>query len=468
MKNTMKGIGPYSARTDRPLCRGVPHVFPPAENPEPGHGRKAVVPRPSRPDGRSAFHSACLPAGVLATVLVVSALMLLSVLGVLALWKSDFLFFSRAGYLSRQRANVESAFVLYAADSTLTARLDKQGGLRLYDGLPDSRVRIAVRPWGLYEAVRIEAADSRIAPTRLFGSAAPFACSPGEESGLWYATDAASLSLAGRTSLHGCLRLPRHGVQYGQIRSIFFCGERIEGARTAYAGKELPPVRTDARRMTDSLLRLLEAPGAWMPTPHSLSVGFGEREPRMLDAGSFGPGTRVEGMAVLLGEEVSIDSACRLRDVLVVGRTIRVGDGFRGRAQLFASDTVLIGQRVTLGYPSGMFVARENPDRYIEIGPHSRIEGYAIVDGDGKPDVKRANYRQDRTAVLRGLLWADGAAQVQGIVSGCMAANRLVYYSPEGYYEDMLYDLTLLENPAAAYPLWAETAYRRKEAGWVR
>ena len=44
-----------------------------------------------------------LPAGVLATVLVVSALMLLSVLGVLALWESDFLFFSRAGYLSRQR-----------------------------------------------------------------------------------------------------------------------------------------------------------------------------------------------------------------------------------------------------------------------------------------------------------------------------------------------------------------------------
>ncbi len=231
-----------------------------------------------------------LPAGVLATVLVVSALMLLSVLGVLALWESDFLFFSRAGYLSRQRANVESAFVLYVADSTLTARLDEQGGLRLYDGLPDSRVRIAVRPWGLYEAVRVEAADSRIAPTRLFGSAAPFACLPGEESGLWYATDAASLSLAGRTSLHGCLRLPRHGVQYGQIRSVFFCGERIEGARTAYAGKELPPVRTDARRMTDSLLRLLEAPGAWMPTPDSLSVGFGEAEPRMLDAGKLRTG----------------------------------------------------------------------------------------------------------------------------------------------------------------------------------
>ena len=30
-------------------------------------------------------------------------------------------------------------------------------------------------------------------------------------------------------------------------------------------------------------------------------------------------------------------------------------------------------------------------------------------------------------------------------------------------------DITpLLENPAAAYPLWAVAAYRRKEEGWVR
>ncbi len=110
---------------------------------------------------------------------------------------------------------------------------------------------------------------------------------------------------------------------------------------------------------------------------------------------------------------------------------------------------------------------RQNPNRYLEIGANSRVEGYAIVDGEGNPDVKRKNYCQARTSVLRGLLWVDGAAQVQGIVSGCIVANCLVYYSTEGYYEDMAYDLTLLENPATAYPLWAFTPYERKEAGWL-
>ncbi|MFQ8805408.1 MAG: hypothetical protein ACLR8Y_10220 [Alistipes indistinctus] len=262
--------------------------------------RRSSRGRVDRPDGLLSIRPAFLP-GVLATVLVVSALMLLSVLGMLALWEADFLFFSRAGHLSRQRANVESAFVLYAADSTLTARLDEEGGLRLYDSLPDSRVRIVVRPWGLYEVVRVEAADPRIVPTRLFGSAAPFACPPGESGGLWYATDAASLSLTGRTALHGGLRLPRHGVQYGQIRSVFFRGERIEGARTAYAGKELPSVRTDARRMTDSLLRLLETPGGM-----DANAGQPERRIRRGGAPAAGcreprAGARVEGMADAAG-----------------------------------------------------------------------------------------------------------------------------------------------------------------------
>lgn len=404
-----------------------------------------------------------LPASVLATVLVVSALMLLSVLGVLALWDADFLFFARAGYLSRQRANLESAFVLYGVDSTWISRLDGERTLLLYDNLPDSRVRIAARPWGLYEAVRIEASDPRIASVRLFGSAGalPESCT------FWYATEAASLTLTGRTALHGRLRLPRHGVQYGQIRSVFFSGERIGGTQAGYAGKELPALRPRARQPVDSLFSLLDRPDNREPVPDSLSVAFGDPAPRLLDASNMVQGTRIEGMAVLLGDEVVIDSDCRLQNILVVGRTIRVGDGFRGSAQLFASDTILVGKDVTLGYPSGVFVARDNPGRYAEIGPGSRVEGYAIVDGDGPADVKRANYRQDRTAVVRGLLWVDGAAQVQGIVSGCLVANRLAYYSSEGYYEDMLYDLTLLENPAAAYPLWATTRYRRKEAGWL-
>ena len=55
---------------------------------------------------------------------------------------------------------------------------------------------------------------------------------------------------------------------------------------------------------------------------------------------------------------------------------------------------------------------------------------------------------------------------MQGIVAGCAELRQVVYFSPQGYYKDMLYDLTLLENPATAQPLWygGAEAVRRKEA----
>lgn len=408
-----------------------------------------------------------ISASVLATVLVVSALMLLLVFGVLALWEADFVFFSRAGYVSQQRANLESAFLWYKVDSTLINQLDDCNNIQLYDSLSDSRVHISIYPWGLYEAVRVHASDPRISSVRLFGATHPVPPLRNQCCNLWYSTKGTTLSLTGRIVLHGFLRLPRHGVQYGQIRSVFFCGEPVETGRTAYVGTQMPALRYDVNRQIDHLFNLLSESGAWEAMPDSLAVGFCEYQPRLLNAEGVCENISVEGSAILLGNEITIDSTCNLKDVLVVGHTIRIEDGFQGRVQLFAEDTVIIGQEVNLQYPSGVFVRRQNPNRYLEIGANSRVEGYAIVAGEGNPDVKRRNYCQARTSVLRGLLWVDGAAQVQGIVSGCIVANSLVYYSTEGYYEDMAYDLTLLENPATAYPLWAFTPYERKEAGWL-
>lgn len=163
-----------------------------------------------------------ISASVLATVLVVSALMLLLVFGVLALWEADFVFFSRAGYVSQQRANLESAFLWYKVDSTLINQLDDCNNIQLYDSLSDSRVHISIYPWGLYEAVRVHASDPRISSVRLFGATHPVPPLRNQCCNLWYSTKGTTLSLTGRTVLHGFLRLPRQGVQYGQIRSVFF------------------------------------------------------------------------------------------------------------------------------------------------------------------------------------------------------------------------------------------------------
>ncbi|MFQ8756571.1 MAG: hypothetical protein ACLR9A_04740 [Alistipes putredinis] len=146
---------------------------------------------------------------------------------------------------------------------------------------------------------------------------------------------------------------------------------------------------------------------------------------------------------------------------MVCARKITVGSGARIAAQLFARDTVVVEPCAVLEYPSGIYAGR-----YAELGDRATADGYVIVRDTVRHKKMAASYRQSRTARVRGLLHADGAAQVQGIVAGCAELRQAVYFSPQGYYKDMLYDVTLLENSATAQPLWhgGAEAVRRKEA----
>ena len=170
----------------------------------------------------------------------------------------------------------------------------------------------------------------------------------------------------------------------------------------------------------------------------------------------------LRGRVVLYGDELRIDSACRLENVLVCARKITVGSGARIAAQLFARDTVVVEPCAVLEYPSGIYAGR-----YAELGDRATADGYVIVRDTVRHKKMAASYRQSRTARLRGLLWIDGVAQVQGIVSGRVILRQAAYFSPQGYYKDLLYDFTLLENPVTAQPLWLP-AVRRKETACVR
>ena len=161
---------------------------------------------------------------------------------------------------------------------------------------------------------------------------------------------------------------------------------------------------------------------------------------------------------MLYADCLRIDSTCRFEHPLIVARKIIVGSGAHISAQLFAWDTVVVEPRAMLEYPSGIYAGV-----YAEVGDRAQVNGYAVVRDTVRRKKVTASYRQSRTARLRGLLWVDGVAQVQGIVAGRAVLRQAVYFSPQGYYKDMFYGVALLDNPVTAQPLWLASA-RRKEA----
>ncbi len=403
-----------------------------------------------------------IPGAVLPTVLVVSALLALVVVAVVSLWEADFLYFSRHRHEAMQRAHIASGFTLYAEyPDKVAASLDADSTLLLYDSVRHSRIGIKRRSWGLYETVTVSGSDGRSHATKIFGLRTPYT----DDYILWCAGRNSAVTLTGKTRLKGRVRMPRGGIIYGQMGPVFFDGEKIEAGMMTMGEREekLPAPSVDALAAIGELKELAASAGDALPVADSIAHGFYEAESLLFSVGERLENLSLSGNIVVFAEEVNVDRSCRLRDVIIVAEKVRIEEGFAGSLQVFASDSLNVEAHVTLDYPSGLF-----SEKYIGLADSVTVNGYVIVNPDDKPDPKNANYRQARHARVRGLVYIAGSAQFQGIVSGVAMLAGVVYYSPRGYYENMIYDATVLENPETAWPIWLDDGPpERKEAKWV-
>lgn len=391
-----------------------------------------------------------LRGAVLPTVVVITLVMLTAMLGLLALWEQEQHLFARAQRLRQARADVESAVTLYRLHPDDEALTDS-GGYRLYDSLPRSQVFVRWEAWGLYELLHVAAADSLAATCRILGLASE------HHRTLCYADNRAAVTLAGNTLLQGVLHLPQRGLTYGRMGADFYRGEPVSREAVKSSAPTLPSPDPEALRRIE---RLFTANGS-REVPDSLAVSFRDSTLVLQLGTAEVGGCTLRGRILLAGDEVRIDSTCRLEQPLVAARKITVGRGARIAAQLFARETLVVEPRAVLEYPSGVWSGR-----YAELGDRAAVDGYVVVRDTAVHRKMTASYRQARTARVRGMLYVDGVAQVQGIVAGQMLLKQAVYFSPQGYYKDMLYDVTLLENAVTAQPLWlaGSASQRRKEA----
>ncbi len=383
-----------------------------------------------------------LSGAVLPTVVAVTLVMLTAMLGLIALWQQHTLLYARSQRLRQARADVASAVTLclrHPERETLTAA----DGYLLYDSLPQSRIVARRERWGLYGLLHVAAADSIVSTCRLVG------VEPDARHTLFYADNRTAVTLAGDTRLHGVLHLPQNGLAYGRMGMTFFCGRQIPHTAIRRASAALPAPSAEAAALIDSLFALSTAVHLSESLPDSLGADFRDQTMLLrLGAAEIG-GCMLHGRIMLAADELRIDSTCRMEHTIVAARKITLGRGAHITAQLFALDTVVVEPRAALEYPSGIYAGR-----YAELCDRATVDGCVIVRDTNESTTTTASYRQCRTARVRGLLYVDGVAQVQGIVAGCAVLRQAACFSPQGYYPDMLCDLTLLENLATAQPLW--------------
>lgn len=395
---------------------------------------------------RFAVRGSVLPTAIAATTVITVAM-----LGLIALWEQSRM--AELGYrrLRQAHADAESAYMLYCLHPD-DERLTAAEGFLLYDSIPRSRVYLSVRPWGLYELVGISTSDSAVRQCRITGIA------PVAERTLYYADNRTAPSIAGDTRLRGTLYLPRNGLVYGRMGTEFFDSEPVPTASIRLSAAEMPHPEPKSAEILRRLLA--RADRTTNGVPDSAEIPLSADSTLFLAVGSAEiADCSLSGRIVITGDEVRIDSTCRMRNVIVCARKATIGSGTHIEAQILARDTAIMEPRAALRYPSGIYAGR-----YAELGDSVTLDGYVIVRDTTGERRATASYRQSPTARLRGLLYVDGTAEVRGHVTGFACLRAAAYFSPQGYYKDMLYDVDLRENPVTAHPVWiADSVARRKE-----
>ena len=401
-------------------------------------------------------------ASVLASVLVVSTLMLLGVLLVIELWNFDLARYYLYHREEQTLANVESGFLLYAEDSTLYARREEDGSVLLFEGDECSRVYYERVRWGMYEVVSVK--NNKRKSIRLMGKS----IESGRGATLYIPENGQAFSLTGKTFAEGDVYLPRNGVSYTQVRSEFFQGKPLEKEQIKESGSDFPTLDAESREVVESLFAGT-GEREWLDNGGVLECAFDAPVTRA-EVGEYLSGVRVKGHVVLYAPEMLfVEQDARLDGVILVGQRVEFADGFSGCVQVFARDSILLGDGVCLKAGSGLHVWREGEKGgFVRLGEHCEVNGYVIVKADADDgERKRAVYVQPESSRVRGLVFVGGIAEVHGMVTGSLYARECCYFAPEGYYAGILYNAVLPGNPGLAYPLLMEGPYERRTVKWL-
>lgn len=397
-----------------------------------------------------------MQASVMASVLVVSTLMFIGMLGVLSLWDSEYLLAARYFFREQQRAHLSSAVVKYCQDTMFCTGFGQDTSLMLFPGLVTSEVGFSRKRWGLYEMLVLAAGDEK--KCCLMGKADEGY----SRAALYLPERRRTLSIAGKSRIEGKLYIGGQGVAYTQVRAEFFDGTPIAPSDVCRSEETLPLPAPEITAYVGELFRY--AIEEW-PEAESFGQATFAGPVEFRRVGQEMRAMRLTGPYVLCAaDSVYIRGDCRLRGGIIVAGKVCIGTGFQGAVQVFARDAIWLEERVVLQAGSGLWVNGGTLRRSVRLGEDCRVDGYVVVAGNTERlESPYAHYHQPASARVKGLVYVDGIADVRGVVEGSLYAGELCHFAAEGYYADLFYDLSVSRSPDTVYPFLIKGPVERRE-----
>ncbi|MGD2034794.1 MAG: hypothetical protein PVF73_07050 [Bacteroidales bacterium] len=308
-----------------------------------------------------------------------------------------------------------------------------------------NEVQLLKRHWGVYNIVSAGAGwkSHRVKRTALYGR------KTGGESptGLYLADHGHYLAVGGDTYLSGHCYLPELGARKAYIEGRSFKYRTVIDGSTGKSRENLPPLPVSFPEHIKNYLLMHSG------TPDTLAeekilnsdklensfenktIRISSEEYLVLDR------IDIKGNYIIQSRDrIIIGENARLENIICIAPAIIVQEGFEGKVQLIALDSIAVGNDVVLRYPSaivGAGIGRSSV--HVAIGSNSRVEGCIAAFAEIAEELD-VQVRTESGSEVYGLVYCAGKMEHRGKIFGSLYCDRFFLQTRQGYYENHLLD----------------------------
>lgn len=263
------------------------------------------------------------------------------------------------------------------------------------------------------------------------------------------------LSVSGDTRITGDVEVPKSGMRKSYAEGRAYSRDDMVDGKIRDSGRKLKPL---VKAYTAGLDMELEKSGILLRQlpEHDLQVSFLDSVSRFRVRPDQVLKHSLSGHIVLYADSaVVLSSTCRLEGVLLFARSIHIEAGFKGNAQLFARDSIIIGDEVTLDYPSVVGLVAEQKlvgQGKITTGKGLMFNGVLFAAMEGKSLLPlMTSFGESNT--INGEIYTDGVVKMSKgfILNGKVSCNRFLMQTKVSLYENFLIDVVFNRRARSSY-----------------
>lgn len=317
-------------------------------------------------------------------------------------------------------------------------------------GEKNDSLKLEATNWGLFRIVKSIAFNKNFKIKRAAISGNNL--QNNDRSVLYVADHSQSLSLSQKTMINGKIEVPRAGLKYELLNGINFTGTYVPEANILMSNDSLPFVSSELINLTfDSLQNLLVSRQKLIDVSQhsdSLISSFWDETTILYIESNVIEYQSISGKVVIIADSIlTIPSDCKLEDVILFGKNIKIGDNVKGTFQCFAKNEIEVGRNVELKFPSALVLLTSDTVVYsadykpaeINIKEGTTMEGLIYSSYPYSPDFKNQVFLNISSgSKITGSVYWQGKIQLCGSVFGQLYTDSFIYKTPLGTYRNFI------------------------------